>query len=238
MTEQTSHHPLAESISALVDNQASELELQRILKAAQSDSEVGATWSRYQIAGAVMRSDMPAFEMSDFATLVSAAIATESVHSETPVANKRGHWWQNVARFAVAASVAGGVILFSQNYNGVTDTDLQMAASTNEAPVTVPAVSIPAGYHGQALSLRTVGMQNGYEARQQDNRQVVFVPRQSTKTNHALGATSTANDLNAAANEEVRDYLNKLIEAHADNAALNSSQGMLPFARVVLTEED
>lgn len=225
MTEQTTHHSLAESLSALVDSQASELELQRILKASQSDPEVKATWARYQVASAVIRRDMPAFDLSDFSARVSAALDEEAVHNGTTadsVAPTR--WWQNVGRFAVAASVAGGVILFSQNLS--TDgTDAAVIATA--APVAAPAVSIPSGYHGQALSLRTVGMQNGYEARQQDNRQVMIVPRQNADT-------STP----AVSNEEVRDYLNKLIEAHADNAALNSSQGMLPFARVVLTEED
>jgi sigma-E factor negative regulatory protein RseA len=71
-----------------------------------------------------------------------------------------------------------------------------------------------------------VGLQTGYESRQQDNRQVIFVPLPSSQT-----AAQVSDD-------EVRDYLNKLIEEHADNAALNSGQGMLPFARVVLTEED
>lgn len=224
MTEQTNHHSLAESLSALVDSQASELELQRILKASQSDPEVKTTWARYQVASAVMRREMPAFELTDFSARVSAALDEEEVHNGVtgnPV--KRTRWWQNAGRFAVAASVAGGVILFSQNLS----TDGTDSAVMAAAPVAAPAVSIPSGYHGQALSLRTVGMQNGYEARQQDNRQVMIVPRQNADASNA-----------AVSNEEVRDYLNKLIEAHADNAALNSSQGMLPFARVVLTEED
>lgn len=232
MTEQTTHH-LAESISALVDSQASELELQRILKASQSDPEVKMTWARYQVASAVIRHDMPAFELTDFSARVSAALEAEetyNVSSVNPV--KPTQWWQHIGRFAVAASVAGGVIMFSQNFNSDNNSAAVMAAATLEAPVAAPAVSIPSGYHGQGyydqtLSLRTVGLQNGYEARQQDNRQVVIVPHQAT------------NDTSpAVSNEEVRDYLNKLIEAHADNAALNSSQGMLPFARVVLTEED
>lgn len=234
MTEQNNHHPLAESLSALVDNQASELELQRILKASQTDPEVNATWSRYQVAGAVIRGDMPAFQMNDFAARISAAIEAEEVHTGASVSTtapaKKPNWLQNMARLAVAASVAGGVILFSQNYSGVADSSVQVANATVEAPAVTPAVSIPSGYHGQALSLRTVGMQSGYEARQQDSRQVMFVPRQSAAENATVNTVISE--------DEVRDYLIQLIEAHADNAALNSSQGMLPFARVVLTEED
>jgi sigma-E factor negative regulatory protein RseA len=36
--------------------------------------------------------------------------------------------------------------------------------------------------------------------------------------------------------QEVRAYLNDIILKHSSHAALNSSQGMLPFARVTLSE--
>lgn len=235
MTQQTTQHPLAESISALMDNQASELELQRILKTSDSDAEVKATWSRYQIASAALRRDLPSIELSDFAARISAALDEEETYSASgaaadssikSTANKTS-WLQNIGRFAVAASVAGGVVFFAQTYNGSTDA-APVVASTVEAPATAPTVSVPAGYHAQPLTARTVGLQSGYESRQQDNRQqVVFVPRQSSAEAKAQ-----------VPNEEVRDYLNQLIEEHADNAALNSGQGMLPFARVVMTEED
>ena len=232
MTQQTNSHPLAESISALADNQASELELQRILKASESDPEVNATWSRYQVASAAIRGDLPTLELSDFAARVSAAIDKEETYAveSEPTTKKPAGWWQNLGRFAVAASVAGGVVLFAQNFNGISETAPAIASTQTEAqPVvaTVQAPSIPAGYHAQPLMARAVGLQSGYEPRQSESRQVVFVPRQND--------SQVASQMSG---EEVRDYLNQLIEDHADNAALNSGQGMLPFARVVLTEED
>jgi sigma-E factor negative regulatory protein RseA len=223
MTEQNFSRPLAESISALVDNQASELELQRILKASQTDPEVRATWERYQITSAVLRRDMPAFELGDFASRVSAAIAEEETHQlvesqdQESAAAKRQPWWQNMARFAVAASVAGGVILFAQNLDQtVVDAPEIAAAASSTAPVILP----PSVYQGQ---LRTVGMQNGYDM-SQEQRQIMFVPRQTS--------------VPAVTHEELVEYFNELVEVHADHAALNSGQGLLPFARVVLTEED
>ena len=237
MTQQSTHHALAESISALVDNQASELELQRVLKASETDPEVKATWSRYQIASAAMRRDLPALELTDFSARLSAALDQEEAHSVAAPATqkKASSLWQNISRFAVAASVAGGVVMFAQTYTGGTQSTNVVASAAPAAVETAQptaasagaAVSLPAGYHAQPLTARTVGLQSGYESRQQDNRQVIFVPRQST--------TQMASKVS---NEEVRDYLNQLIEDHADNAALNSGQGMLPFARVVLTEED
>lgn len=224
MTEQIISRPLAESLSALVDNEASELELQRVLKASQTDPEVRRTWERFQITSAVMRRDMPTFELDDFASRVSAAIAEEETHQPlesqeqeaAPIA-KRQPWWQNMARFAVAASVAGGVILFAQNLEQTTiDAPEIAAASSSAAPVILP----PSVYQGQ---LRTVGMQNGYDMRQ-EQRQIMFVPHQAS--------------VPAVTHEELIDYFNELVEVHADHAALNSGQGLLPFARVVLTEED
>lgn len=232
MTQQTTHHPLAESLSALMDNEASELELQRILKASESDTEVRATWSRYQVARAALHRDLPVLEVGDFAARVSAALEQEDTHAAAPITaaapeKKAVQWWQNVARFAVAASVAGGVVLFAQNFGGTSPEAPATMAATAPATTAVPAPSLPAGYHAQPLSARAVGLQTGYESRQQDNRQVMFVPLPSSSQSAAQ-----------VSNEEVRDYLNKLIEEHADNAALNSGQGMLPFARVVLTEEE
>ena len=179
MTQQSTHHPLAESISALVDNQASELELQRILKSSESDPEVKAIWSRYQVASASMRRDLPNIEISDFASRISAAIDEEDAHSiasvvpEKTIEKRASGWMQNVARFAVAASVAGGVIFFAQQYDGGQDLNAPVvAAAATEAPL--PAASLPVGYNAQPLTARAVGLQSGYESRQQDNRQVVF----------------------------------------------------------------
>ena len=38
--------------------------------------------------------------------------------------------------------------------------------------------------------------------------------------------------------EEVSRYVNQMIKAHSDNAAMNSGQGVLPYARVIITDEE
>jgi sigma-E factor negative regulatory protein RseA len=228
MTEQTSHHPLAESLSALMDDQASELELQRLLKASESDAELKAVWSRYQLAGAAMCKDLPAMAGSDFAARVSAVIADESPLNVTSKPPRANHWWQNAGRFAVAASVAGAVIIGAQQFDtgSAPVTGGASAVAEIERTEISPAVSLPAGYQAPSLSARTVSAQSGYEPRQhqQESRQVIFVPRQSSAQQ--------------VSSEQIRDYLNQLIEEHADHASLNSGQGMLPFARVVMAEDE
>lgn len=242
MTEQTQPPVLAESLSALMDNEASELELQRLLKALESEPELKSTWSRYQIASAGVKGDIPVLASSDFASRVSAAIEAEETYSapvthqvaanrtSAPASNVVAmplRWWQQAGRVAVAASVAGAVILGVQQYQtpGINPTD--MAAGTMAAapaPATESkAANLPSGINAPALSARTVAVQSGYESRPQESRRVMFVPRQQVAPVY---------------NEDVSSYVNQLIQEHTDNASLNSGQGMLPYTRVILVEED
>lgn len=241
MTEQTQPPVLAESLSALMDNQASELELQRLLKALDSDSELKSTWSRYQIASAGLKGDIPVLASSDFASRVSAAIAAEETYSapaisdvaeQTSVAGSNVvamplRWWQQAGRVAVAASVAGAVILGVQQYQTLGANPADMAAGTMAAApapaVETKAANLPSGINAPALSARTVAVQSGYESRPQESRRVMFVPRQQVAPVY---------------NEDVSSYVNQLIQEHTDNASLNSGQGMLPYTRVILVEED
>lgn len=216
MTERSSHHPLAESLSALADDQATALELRRLLKAGENDPEIKSAWHRYQLAGAAIRKDLPdTLQMGDFSARVSAALDEEPKLKSSP------QWWQNLGRVAVAASVAMVAIMGVQYYDASAPAPEAVQTAESE-PVRSPSVSLPAGYQAPPLAARTVSAQLGYENRRPE-QQVIFVPHQE---DHPV------------VTRELYDYLNLLIEEHSDHAALNSSQGMLPFARVVLTEED
>ena len=242
MTEQIQPPVLTESLSALMDNQASELEIQRLLKALDADPELKSTWSRYQIASAGLKGDLPVMASSSFAARVSAAIDAEETYSLQPslahqqVANQTTagnvvalpmRWWQQAGRVAVAASVAGALIVGVQQYQTVAPT-AEFAAN---APAAVPvaantetrAANLPSGINAPALSARTVAVQSGYESRPQENRRVMFVPRQEAAPIY---------------NEDVSTYVNQLIQEHTDNASINSGQGMLPYTRVILVEEE
>ncbi len=43
-----------ESLSALLDNEADELELRRIIKSCEQDEELRATWGRYNLAQSLL----------------------------------------------------------------------------------------------------------------------------------------------------------------------------------------
>lgn len=231
MSEQNRPQVLAEAISALMDNQASELELQRILKASEQDAEVKATWSRYQIASAALRGELVRGEqapimMPDFAARISAAIEEEDALVAQPsVTSKPQQGWRyQLGRVALVASVAGGMILGVGELN-VANVSTQVASNNSviaPAPVDT-AVSLPSGINSPMINTRTVAVQTGYETRPQENRRVMFQPRQPNTV---------------VSDEEVSRYVNQMIKAHSDNAAMNSGQGVLPYARVIITDEE
>lgn len=94
-----SREALQETLSAVMDNEADELELRRVLAACGEDAELRSTWSRYQLARSVMHRE-PTLPKLDIAAAVSAALADEAA----PPKAEKGPW-RMVGRLAVAASV-------------------------------------------------------------------------------------------------------------------------------------
>ncbi|WP_459208042.1 RseA family anti-sigma factor [Pseudomonas sp. MLB6B] len=105
-----SREALQESLSAVLDNEADELELRRVLSAVE-DSETRATWSRYQVARAAMHKELLMPNL-DIASAVSAALAEEAA----PAKVQKGPW-RGIGRLAVAASVTVAVLAGVRLYN-------------------------------------------------------------------------------------------------------------------------
>lgn len=142
-----SREALQESLSAVMDNEADELELRRVINALE-DPETRATWNRYQIARAVMHKDLLDPRL-DLATAVSAAIAEEIA----PVKVARGPW-RSIGRLAVAASVTVAVLAGVRLYNQDEIAGNQLAQqqpATQQAP-SVPQVQGPAVLAGYTES--------------------------------------------------------------------------------------
>lgn len=136
-----SREALQESLSAVMDNEADELELRRVL-AASEDNELRATWSRYQIARAVMHKELLEPRL-DIAAAVSAALAEESV----PTKVVRGPW-RSLGRLAVAASVTVAVLAGVRLYNQDEVTGTQQLAQQGSQPVMV----MPQAQQGAVLA--------------------------------------------------------------------------------------
>ena len=95
---------IRESLSALIDNEANELELERVLSRSEQ-IELRSTWTRYQVARTVMRGDATGgIHGMDISGRVREALAADSEGSAAPIAQWRAVL-RPVASFAVAASV-------------------------------------------------------------------------------------------------------------------------------------
>ncbi|RZA00473.1 MAG: mucA [Moraxellaceae bacterium] len=209
-----------------MDNQASELELQRILKASEQDTEVKATWARYQLASSLLRGEQAPVVMPDFAARLSAAIDKEDAlvaQTSSQEAKSKQGWLYQFGRMALVASVAGGMVVGVNQFNATSQNASQIASNVPASTPVDTAVSLPSGINSPAINTRTVAVQTGYETRPQENRRVTFQPRQPNAV---------------VSDEEVSRYVNQMIKAHSDNAAMNSGQGVLPYARVIITDEE
>ena len=150
-----SREALQESLSAVMDNEADELELRRVLNAFD-DVETRDTWARYQIARAVMHKDL-LLPRLDIAAAVSAALADEAV----PAKASRGPW-RSLGRLAVAASVTLAVLAGVRLYNQDEIAGVELAQQSSQPGLAVPQVKGPAVLAGYNESSEATGpMANG-----------------------------------------------------------------------------
>ncbi|ROS04722.1 sigma-E factor negative regulatory protein RseA [Sinobacterium caligoides] len=192
-----------ESLSAVIDGEAGELEFRRVVKAMATDDELREQWARKHslrmaFKGEPVGKDALAGDLS-FADSISQAIEAESTHSK--------NWLKSLplARFAVAASVMAGVLTTSYLVN-------TQQASTAGGGVNQVAQQAATPLLGGGLKASTgQQMQGGASP---------FV------SGNVRNASATAD---ALARQRLQWYMN----SHAEHSALNSGYGMMQFARMV-----
>jgi sigma-E factor negative regulatory protein RseA len=91
-----------EQISALVDDELAEAELELVLRRLTADADVRGTWQRYHLANEALRNGLSRSVDLTFADKVSARVAAESEHQAPAVAPA---WGRPARGLAVAASV-------------------------------------------------------------------------------------------------------------------------------------
>ncbi len=142
-----SREALHESLSAVMDNEADELELRRVL--AGDNPELRATWSRYQLARAAMHKELIEPRL-DIAAAVSAALADEAA----PVKEQQRTAWRSLGRLAVAASVTVAVLAGVRLYNQNEVAGPQLVQQAPQPTISVPQANqgptVLAGYSEQA----------------------------------------------------------------------------------------
>lgn len=118
---------LRESVSALADGEADELELRRLL--ASDDESVRVLWRELHLVRDSMTGADMRFAQIDISQRVQAALAEEAA----PRRSLTERWWRPAASFAVAASVATVVAVGARYFNQ--DTDSSVAQSGAAAPI-------------------------------------------------------------------------------------------------------
>lgn len=219
MAEQTSQQQLNEALSAVMDGEATELELRRVLKS--EGAELGDRWHRYQLASAAMRGDVQLSAPIDLSASISAAIAEEEAYSvETSGKNeasssetsKRGVW-SNFGRFGIAASMAAAVIAGVQftSFN----TGLNVADVSENQNISAPA-------SGNLVL---------------DGNTSVQVVRQEDKPLPVQQNEIVINQDTQQKASRTQDEVKRLMREHAQDGSQNTQNGVSSFTRVPDSEQ-
>ncbi len=107
MTEQ-----LRQSLSALMDDEATDFEVRQILKQASESTAVSEQYRRYSTAQAAMH------DQADWASIDISGAVAEAIDNEAAISRSWG-WMKPAGGFAVAASVAAVVVFATQGLHGV-----------------------------------------------------------------------------------------------------------------------
>lgn len=192
---------MRESLSALMDDEANELEVERVLARMSSDSDLRQVWVRYNLVHSVASGQPPTHLELDISSQVREAVAGDS----RGITNLRQRLVRPLASMAVAASVAATVVLGGQQL-------AQLEADNYDAQAIASSVS-PVG---MVNSLGATSVQASYGTQGMPELQP---------------ATRTAYQ------ELARQRLHKYMQEHAEHAALNTPNGLVPFARVPRIKE-
>ena len=205
---------LDQSLSALMDGEATDIELHRLLKEVSEGSELRDKWKRYHMVSSAIKGDA-AIASIDYSAAISAAIDEEPAHRQGGFAVFAG----SAGRFAIAASVALVAVFGVQQLNSPLDSIAPVSEFAGVEQVneenTGPAIQFPSGFQ-PIINARTVSA-GGNNKSSQYVTPVIEVRQQVSRK---------------YSETELRAYMNDVMAKHSNHAALNSNQGMLPFARL------
>lgn len=246
----SSDEMLKESLSALMDNQASDLELRRILKQLPEDEALGATWRRYQLTSTLLQRKETAFLNVDLSAAISQAIALEPALSPSAVTVKSDNkpapaWLRWGSKSAVAASVAIAVLIGAQQFSAPSVAPLAVAPASpvkamesGEVMGSGEAGSIVGGIEGIAANLPETSLPGTSQVQSAPDGFALPVPMARTVSSQServqplqvqpvsLNQTDWRND------PEVQAQLNQMLLDHASRSAAHGSFGLLPFTRI------
>jgi sigma-E factor negative regulatory protein RseA len=217
---------LFESLSALVDNEANELEVRRILKNVEHNSDLMERWRRYHLIGSALRKERSVQISGPNRLVESVASYIDSAPSQVqnggmgiPGRGTGGDWRDLIGKSAVAASFAVTLVLGFNFLGGNSDpiadsVHLTSAATTAGNSPVAATLHIPVGFELPIPEARTV----------------------STASNGAvhsvLPVAQGLSQMDDITDPATQQFLNQLLIQHAERASAHGSLGIMPFARV------
>jgi sigma-E factor negative regulatory protein RseA len=96
---------LSETISALLDNEADNLELRRFLKSCEQDPTLLETWERYSLVQSALHESAQPVNAS-LSQRIAAQIEQEAPLVATAATPAQSFWKEGLTKMAIAASVA------------------------------------------------------------------------------------------------------------------------------------
>ncbi len=223
-SQNSAREQLKESLSVVLDGQASELELRRVIDSIGKDDDLRALAGRYQQIGETLRGNNSKFANVDISSGVMNAIEQEEVDnpgshmspgaeysSATRPASGRflEDVWGSLGKVAVAASVAFAVVIGVRNSNP--SPDLQLLTENEPVTLTQP-VQLAQTAHNDYGAL---GIRAGYNSRQHDG----ITPEQLAYAQ-------------SLADRATRERFHVYALQHAELSAMGSGQSILSFARL------
>lgn len=223
MSQSSNRTQLNESLSALVDNEASELEIHRLLASAEQDAELRERWHRYQLARAAMKGEVVGAVSMDFANSIREAVSgidfDEPVDSSDRQEQPASRWKSNLGRAAIAASVAAVVLVGAQQLQLAGFGAAAPEEFAQQTPEAVPAAP-------SSINIPTINVQNVSGGD-------VLQPNQFPR-----GLEYSPNiQQQQLQDEQIHRYIRQLMLEHAESAAQNSGSGLLPYTRVPVEGE-
>ena len=157
---------MRESLSALMDDEANELELQRLLSGISEDVELRQTWVRYHAARSAAGGQVLTGLSMDISERVRKALSEEG---ESQAENPIQRLLKPLASFAVAASVAAVVVVGGQQISLLGSAGINSPANTLAGGVSpvglvniAGAVPVRASYGTQGIPVLQPAARTAY----------------------------------------------------------------------------
>ena len=189
-----------ETLSAVFDGEAEEIEIRRVLKEFSSNSSLRDKWRRYEMTSASINKYLPN-KVIDFSPAISSAIHLEKTFGKKSVSE---YLIKPLGRFAVAASVATVALLGMQEYKKNTSEHSSAFVKTENIQLNLGSTNLrtSAEFGIPPTMARNVAISNHSQKKSMPSNEILF---QSKKTNGNL------------TREQVQRYLDGLLHSYNQN---------------------